>query len=130
MKLLAFTDLHSSYQYLKKLKKKIRKSKPDIIICAGDISVFENGLPYLLKTFNKFKIPFLIIHGNHETKTAMKNLCSKHKNITFLHNIHYKQDDAVFLGYGGGGFTQTDPELKKTSKKFKRIISDKLPQLF
>ena len=55
MKILAFTDLHSSYDALKKLRNKIKKKKPDIIVCAGDISVFEQGLNHLLKQNHIFR---------------------------------------------------------------------------
>lgn len=122
MKLLVFTDMHASLSAFKKLQKKIKKKKPDIIVCAGDVSMFENGLNYILKAFNKFKIPMLIIHGNHETKSSMKKVCRKLKYIHFIHGIHSKFDNAVFLGFGGGGFNKYEPELKKLSKKFKRII--------
>lgn len=124
MKILAFTDMHAYLPAFNKIKRKVRWSKPDMIICAGDISIFENGMDLLLKKFNKFKIPFLIIHGNHEAKTVMKNACSKLKYITYLHEIHYKTDKAIFLGYGGGGFSQTEPKLKKLSKKFSNIIKN------
>jgi len=122
MKLLAFVDLHASFKAFKKLKEKIKKQKPDIIVCAGDLSIFEQGLAYILKTFNKFKIPFLVIHGNHETQTNLRKLSSKLKNIIYLHKKSYSLDEHLFLGYGGGGFSLTDPGLKKASKKFKNLI--------
>ena len=112
MKLLVFVDLHASFKVFKKLKEKIKKQKPDIIVCAGDLSIFEQGLSYILKIFNKFKIPFLVIHGNHETQTTLKKLSSKLKNIIFLHKRSYISDNYLFLGYVVGGFSQTDPGLE------------------
>ena len=44
MKILAFVDLHGSLNALKRLSKQIKSKKPDIIVCAGDISIFENNL--------------------------------------------------------------------------------------
>ena len=124
MKLLAFVDLHALFKAFKKLKEKIKKQKPEIIVCAGDLSIFEQGLGYLLKEFNKFKIPFLVIHGNHETQTSLRKLASKLKNIIFIHKKSYILDDYLFLGYGGGGFSQTDPDFKKISEKFRKIIEN------
>jgi len=42
MKILAFTDLHGRINLLDTLKKKARKC--DIVICAGDLTNFEQGL--------------------------------------------------------------------------------------
>ena len=49
MKILAFTDLHHSMAAIKKLKSKIKTQKPDILVCAGDISIFEQGLNDMAK---------------------------------------------------------------------------------
>lgn len=122
MKILAFVDMHALLKTFKRLKKKIKKQKPDVIVCAGDLSIFEQGLSYLLKEFDKLKIPFLVIHGNHETQTTMKKICSKLKNTVFLHKKSYILGNYLFLGYGGGGFSLTEPGLKKISKKFKDLI--------
>ncbi len=123
MKLLAFVDMHSSFKAFKKLREKIKKQKPDVIVCAGDISVFEQGLSYLLKKFNKYKVPFLIVQGNHETRASLIKLAGKLKNIVFLHKKSFIFGDYLFLGYGGGGFSMTEPGLKKISKKFKEVIN-------
>ncbi len=122
MRILAFTDLHASLDGFDKLKRKIKKKKPDIIICAGDISIFENGLAYLLSEFNKLKIPFIIVHGNHETESRIKKIASKLKYVRFLHKIHHIIEEILFIGYGGGGFEQIDKNLEKVGRKFKRII--------
>lgn len=124
MKLLAFVDLHASFKAFKKLKEKIKKQKPDIIVCAGDISVFEQGLSHLLKEFNRFKIPFLVIHGNHETQSSIMKISSKLRSIICLHKKSYILNDCLFLGYGGGGFFQTDPNFRKISEKFRKIIKN------
>lgn len=123
MKILTFVDLHASFKAFKKLKEKIKKQKPELIVCAGDLSIFEQGLSYLLKEFNKFKIPFLIVHGNHETPSSTRKLSSKLKNIIFIHNKNYILDDCLFLGYGGSGFFKIDPDFKRLEKKFKSTIS-------
>ena len=61
MKILAFVDMHGSLTALEKLVKKIKKNKPEVIVCAGDISIFEQNLDYFIERFDKFNIPFLII---------------------------------------------------------------------
>ena len=122
MKILAFTDPHLSSYALKKIKSKVKKQNPDLIICAGDISIFEQGLNPFLNKLNKLKKKILLIHGNHETDKVLRKLCKKYKNLIFIHKKYYKQNNCIFLGYGGGGFSLTDPGLKKISKKFTKII--------
>ena len=55
MKLLIFVDVHTSLKVLKRLKAKVKKEKPDLILCAGDISIFEQGIEYVMFFLNKLK---------------------------------------------------------------------------
>ena len=125
MRLLAFTDTHSSLKSLNKIRKLAKKAKPDLMVCAGDISVFEEGLDQMLKSLNKIKMPLLIIDGNHESVSRMKKAARKYKNIIYLHKNTYKKDGFVFFGYGGGGFAQLNKELEKEIKKHKDKLKKK-----
>jgi Icc-related predicted phosphoesterase len=122
MKILAFTDLHLSSYAFKKIKSKVKKQNPDLLVCAGDISIFEEGLNLILSRLNKLKKKLLIIHGNHESARTLGKSCKKYKNLVFIHKKHYKQNNYLFLGYGGGGFSLTEPGFSKTGRKFSRII--------
>jgi|TARA_B100001971_G_C18131250_1_gene504925 Icc-related predicted phosphoesterase len=122
MKLLAFVDVHSSLNAIKKIAEKAKKSKPDLLICAGDISVFEQGLDYLLHKLNKINIPLLIIPGNHESEEELEKSTSLFKNINHIHNKHFEKGNYIFFGYGGGGFSLIDPEFRKLGKKFEEKI--------
>jgi len=99
MKILAFTDLHLSSVAFKKIKSKVKKQNPDLIICAGDVSIFEQGLDFILNKLNKLKKKILIIHGNHETDKVLKKICSKYDNLIFIHKKYYKQNNHIFFGY-------------------------------
>ena len=57
MKLLTFVDTHTSLRALQRIIKKARKENPDLILCAGDISIFERGIGYILFYLNKLKKP-------------------------------------------------------------------------
>ena len=122
MKLLAFTDLHLSSYAFKKIKSKVKRQDPDLIICAGDVSIFEQGLDFMLNKLNKLKKKILIIHGNHETDKVLKKVCLKYNNLIFIHKKHYKQDNHIFFGYGGSGFALIEPGFYKTGEKFQKII--------
>ena len=42
--------------------------------------------------------------------------------MVFIHKSYYHQDNYIFLGYGGGGFSMVDKAFNKTGEKFKKTI--------
>lgn len=124
MKLLAFTDTHGSMKALKRIEHKVKAQNPDLLVCAGDISIFEQGIVSIFRRLNKLNKKILIIHGNHEDASTFRKLSRLFKNVIFIHKNHYIKDNTLFLGYGGGGFAMTDKEFEKTSMKFKKIIKN------
>jgi len=123
MKLLAFTDIHGSLRALKRIEQKVRVQKPDLLVCAGDITIFEHGIIGIMRRLNTLKKKILIIHGNHEDEHTISECSKSFKNIIFIHKKHFVVDDVVFLGYGGGGFSVVDKGFEMIAKtKFKEII--------
>lgn len=118
MKILTFVDLHGSLKALKKLQALVDKQNPDVIVCAGDISIFEQNLDYLIHRISKFKKPVFIVHGNHEEAGIMKKSCSLFKNVNFIHGQAKEHEGVLFIGWGGGGFSTSDKEFEKKSKEF------------
>ena len=121
MKILAFTDMHESLTALNRMKKKINKS--DIVVCCGDISIFEGGLEFMMEELSAIKKDIIVIHGNHEDEKNMKRLC-KSKNLHFIHKYKKEVGEVLFLGYGGGGFNFKDPEFDKITTKFDKWIKE------
>ena len=127
MKILAFADVHGSTTALNNIEKLAKKYNPDILICCGDLSVFEQHLDILLKKIAGIQKPTYIIHGNHETEKTMKILCARHKNINFAHEKIITVQDYTIIGYGGGGFSQTEPEFEKFIRENnKKIKNEKI----
>ena len=124
MKALAFTDVHASLEFIRKIEKKARKQKPDIMLCCGDVSVFGNGLRDVLDRINKLNIHCLMIHGNHEAVFEMKEALVGLENIEFIHNKHVIIGDHVFFGYGGGGLSENSPNLSTKHSIWKKIIKE------
>ncbi len=115
MKILAFVDTHENLTALQRVERQANKA--DLLVCAGDISIFETHLDAMMKRLGKIKKPILMIHGNHETSAVLGKYCSFYKNITFIHNKLYKFQDCYFLGWGGGGFSQIEKEFERRIKK-------------
>jgi putative phosphoesterase len=122
MKILAFTDTHGSLSAFRRISKLCKKKKPDIIICAGDFTIFEAHMKKILELFSSFGIPMLIIHGNHEGREHTQKLCKAFPNLIFMHKKTYKKDGINFVGYGGGGFGKHAPDFKDFFKPKEKTI--------
>ena len=121
MKILAFTDLHSSKEKIKKLMKKIEKENPDIMISAGDTSNFGRGLKEIIEEIKKTGKSLLIIPGNHESQETIERI-SDNKKIIDLHKKTYEINNLIFVGYGIGGFSQREREFEDFSDKIVKTI--------
>lgn len=123
MKLLAFVDLHGDGKSLRKLAD--RSKKADIIVCAGDLTVFGRQYRDILEALNSLRKPVFIIAGNHETDELLKEAAFGLINIHPIDKRIAEFGDCVLMGYGGGGFSLVDNRFEKITKVFK----DKLKKL-
>lgn len=125
MKLFVFTDSHGKASIINKLK----KSNADLFICLGDFTLFGSNQKKILKDFNSLNKKMILIHGNHESWTEIKNDVKNLKNIIFLYRNIHRHENILFAGYGGGGFSfkekffkHLEKEVKKNLKKDDNII--------
>ena len=116
MNILAFVDVHDSSKALALLSEKAKEA--DILVCAGDISVFGRGLAKNLATLDSIGKPIIITHGNHEGEEEMRQACTQTNNIIYIHNEMVEVDDVAFLAYGGGGFSSHDTGFEMFAKQF------------
>jgi hypothetical protein len=117
MKLLAFADLHNHLPAMKHLEKAVSKHKPDLIICAGDFTVFEHHIGAMARWLDKLGRPALVLHGNHEMEEHVRALCRKSKHLTFIHEKIVTINGITFVGHGGGGFSTREPGFERFVKK-------------
>jgi len=122
MKILAFTDLHEDYEYAEELEKKAKHV--DLVLCAGDLTVFGDNLEQAIKFLDGFGKKVLCIHGNHESDHKMKKLCDETKNVVFIHKRFYKIGNLIVIGHGGGGFLKEDEEFKEVEKIFSMLVNE------
>ena len=122
MRVLFFSDTHGNNRYHSEL---LNQSKlADIIVCAGDFTIFENDMRKILELLNSMHKPVLIIHGNHETSPSIIRESHDLKHIYFIHKSHYIMEDFIFFGYGGGGFSTLEERFDNAVKDFlKRLDS-------
>lgn len=117
-KILFFVDSHGSKTAFKKIKKKSQNI--DLIVCAGDFTVFEDNMLKILKEFDSLKKPFLIIPGNHEFKQDLKSACTNLKNVVFVDDDFYVFHDIILYFNSEGGFSVKDSLIDKKIKKIKK----------
>ncbi len=125
MKLLAFVDQHGSKEAVSEVMRKTRKYDPDFLVCAGDLTSWGNNLKKLIRMFNGLNKPLIIIPGNHEEESELKEICQKHNFVIYLHKGSYEINGFIFFGYGGGGFSREDEKFEQITKQFKKTIDDK-----
>lgn len=123
MKILAFVDLHGNKKAMRDIEKKAKSA--DVVVCAGDISIFENDLPDILRSLNKLNKTVIIIPGNHEDEKDLQMLSKRYSHIKDVHNRAYRIENYLFLGYGGGGFSTVDRDFEKLGKKFMKVMKDR-----
>ncbi|MAG91497.1 hypothetical protein CMO83_02375 [Candidatus Woesearchaeota archaeon] len=124
MKLLLFTDIHGSSTALKRIGQKVKAQKPDLLVCSGDISIFEHGIKGILRKLNKLNKKIVIVHGNHEDESTFIRYSKIFRNIIYIHKKNFIESKIMFIGYGGGGFSMVGKEFEKISRtKFKESIN-------
>lgn len=117
---MAFTDWHTSLTAFSEAKEKAKEA--DLVICAGDFTIFQNQEKMLLRLMNNIGKPVLLIPGNHEDEVGLKEACVGLKNIIYLHAATYELGDYFFFGYGGGGFSFEDKGFEKVARMVKKEI--------
>jgi hypothetical protein len=124
MRILAFTDVHGDLSTLERIKKIGKEEDVDLIVFAGDYTFFEDHIGLLTRKLSELGTNVLLIHGNHEYDETVYVLCKKYKNMHFMHNRAKKIGKYIFIGYGGGGFAQHDPEFAKTMRALVKNIKN------
>ncbi len=119
MKILIFTDSHGDYLIHERIITKAKKENVNLIICGGDVTIFGNHSQEIIAHLDSANIPIFFIHGNHEDEDEIKRLVLESQNITWLHNEILLKDDFAFIGFGGGGFSETEPEFLELTQKLK-----------
>ena len=123
MKIMAFVDTHGDTTFLRKLIQRAKKEDIDIVVCAGDFTVFENQINGVLKELDGIGKTVLIIPGNHESAESVERYTKKFSNIVNLHKQMWKKDDVAFIGWGTDGFTRHSDEFRELQREWRRMLT-------
>lgn len=120
MRILAFTDVHGNAPALRRLQEKAAAA--DVVVTTGDFTLFEQDAKRVMSTLSAFPRPVLLIPGNHEYSGSIERLCGQLPNLNYLHRRAMHFPELSFLGWGGGGFAQMDPELELNAPRLAREV--------
>lgn len=121
MKILCFADVHSHKESLSQLVQKARDA--DVLVCAGDLSIFGQGLEKSTQMLTRTGKMMLMVPGNHESEEEVKELSRRFQQVIPLHKHIYTIGDYVFVGYGEGGFSFRDPGMESFFHKVRAHLS-------
>jgi len=124
MKILSFVDLHGDILALKHIITEAKKA--DMVVCAGDISNFEQNLKRLISQLASTGKPTIMVHGNHESAELLKEICDQYDNMIFLHAGVFQANGISFIGFGGGGFSKVDKEFERFAAKASNHLKGKI----
>jgi hypothetical protein len=123
MNILVFADVHGDKKSMVKLKEKVKQA--DLVLCAGDLTNFENNFVELLKEVDSWGVPCFFVHGNHEGEGTSHELIKSLQQVKYAHRKVFRFKDLYIFGWGGGGFTERDSEFEKKQPEFEKILKAK-----
>jgi Icc-related predicted phosphoesterase len=100
MKLLAFSDLHRDLDAARDLVERSRGV--DVVIGAGDIASIHRGLEETLDALVAIETPTVLVPGNNETDSALRDACAGWDAATVLHGEEVEIRGVRFFGLGAG----------------------------
>lgn len=113
MRILAFSDTHGDTDF-SHLEPHARQA--DLILCAGDITDWaedgEDVLAALQRFADSVGKDVVLTHGNHDGE-SLRELAVMHPRLRYVHQSLFVSDGVAVLGYGGGGFSSTDPLFER-----------------
>ena len=123
MKILAFVDLHADAGTLKKLVKRGQEKDIDLVVCAGDFTVFERHMDYVLKKLHDIGKTVLLVPGNHETPERIEKEIASYTHFVQIHEKLWRIGDWVFLGWGTDGFSLRSDTFRQVAREWRRQLT-------
>lgn len=127
-RILAISDLHGDERLAKRIAKKAKDENVDLVIIAGDLTWLEQSTKNIVGPFIKENKEVLLIPGNHETMSTIRNLTEAYPKTRHIHGYSVIKNDIGIFGAGyessTGPFSIEDEEIFKILKKGNDKIKD------
>ena len=100
MRILAFSDLHCDLEQAARLTE--LSADADVVIGAGDFASVHQGLEETIDALSGITTPTVLVPGNNETETALREAAAGWAAATVLHGESTEIGGQIFYGLGGG----------------------------
>jgi Icc-related predicted phosphoesterase len=100
VKLLAFSDLHRDLGQASELVE--MSAEADVVIGAGDFASVHEGLVETIEALAAIETPTILVPGNNETESALREAAASWSAATVLHGAGTTIDGVEFYGLGAG----------------------------
>jgi uncharacterized protein len=100
LRVLAFSDLHTDLDAAARLVETSQDA--DVVVAAGDLASVHDGLEETVEALAAIALPTILIPGNNETDTALREACAGWEAATVLHGAAAEVDGVTFFGLGAG----------------------------
>jgi Icc-related predicted phosphoesterase len=98
VRILAFTDPHGKLEALTSVLRLFTAAKPDLVVCAGDVSFFGDDYDLFLRGLSGLGAPVYFVPGNHETPSTAKSL---EMQFPYLKNLALRMTDVAGIRLAG-----------------------------
>lgn len=124
LRILAAADLHGSFDIAKRLSKKAKKEKVDLVVLAGDVYGYTEGKREILKPFREEKQKVLFVPGNCDFDKECEMLAKGGKSI---HNYYVTYSGVGITGIGSPNWKLSldEGDFKEIKRNFERMKADK-----
>ncbi|MBS3138648.1 metallophosphoesterase family protein [Candidatus Woesearchaeota archaeon] len=123
MKFMAFSDVHADMGVAERLVKRAQKDDIELVVCAGDFTVFERQLKPMLRLFDTIGKPVILIPGNHEAPKELEKNLSSRKHIVYAHKKLIRMQGITFLGWGTDGFLRYSDDFRIIARQWRQELT-------
>lgn len=100
MRILAFSDIHRDLDQAARLFE--LSTDVDVVIGAGDFASVHQGLDEMIAALSGITTPTVLVPGNNETETALREAVAGWAAAQVLHGELTEIGGQAFYGLGGG----------------------------
>lgn len=119
MKLFACSDVHLKINLLEEALQDSRNA--DLVVCLGDITVFNRGLDAALESLRRLSDHVIIIPGNNESPEELEEKATA-RGFIFAHGRKIDFRGFTFAGIGGSLYTPFNTPFEMGEEDFRKIL--------